>query len=83
MSRESEPFVSCQCPAKRGENCPLTADECAARETANRLAGLSENSQKTERSCSTPPADTPEGRAYWQGFAAGDLAARDALKVKS
>lgn len=28
-----------------------------------------------------PPADTPEGRSYWQGFAAGDLAARAAIKA--
>jgi len=29
-----QPHVSCCCPAKRGEDCPLTAEECDARQAA-------------------------------------------------
>ncbi len=36
---DPQPFVSCQCPAKKGENCPLTAEECNAREAQFRAAG--------------------------------------------
>ncbi len=32
------PFISCQCPAGKGHDCPLTSDECTAREHAFRKA---------------------------------------------
>lgn len=34
------PTQSCRCPAKRGEDCPLTAEECSQRAALNGTGGL-------------------------------------------